>query len=122
MTNEKLIAARDAYKAYTKLLPKTVAELRLRDHHDTILSLLDSHINPPDLSELKREIAEKFNEWNSHVIPSNLVSDIIDHLAPRIVREGQTQISIDELSNLRMENINQFARIVELEAAQKKED
>lgn len=70
----------------------------------TLLSLLNSHINPPDLSELKRETISNLHEKLSEQERTEETSAVyqfyrkygadigvqfaIDHIAPRIVREG----------------------------------
>ena len=67
-------------------------------HIQTIISLLDSHINPPDLSELKREVNkvldEKFTKTNDEY-ENNIVNAAIDHLAPRIAREGMVVVPVE---------------------------
>ena len=72
-TKEELIAARDAFivGCHGCLDPEM---------EQTILSLLDSHINPPDLSELKREVAS----YEPQCFLDEGYNTAIDHLAPRI--------------------------------------
>ena len=75
------------------------------ENEDTIRTLLDQAINAPDLESLKREVS-------SHLIDNNIFPDhnncveifvrvIIDHLAPRIVREGVVVVEDAEYKELK---------------------
>jgi len=59
----------------------------------TILSLLDNALNPPDLSELKREVWDGMKrDCAVSVRHYEGMCAAIDHLAPRIVREGMALV------------------------------
>jgi len=79
MNNEKLIAAR-AWVLTEPNAPKHFTKAGNESARETILSLLDSHINPPDLSELKIELrGADFGDAGECI-----TDDIVDYLAPRI--------------------------------------
>jgi len=84
---------------------------------DVIRALLDSHINPPDLESLKREVVGSFSELEAskYGMPYGAISWTIDHLAPRIVREGCVVVDAKEYQQLKniqnalLANINMIA-------------
>jgi len=108
-TKDQLIAARDAISSCINLSenPRMSDEEKIIWSQGTTLkpfihigtmktirTLLDSHINPPDLEGLKREVVLDIRKTpellHKHLGYSmeEVVGHIIDHLAPRIVREG----------------------------------
>jgi hypothetical protein len=61
----------------------------------TILSLLDNAINPPDLESLKRDDKDA-NAPIEEMLRNEGWNAAIDHLAPRIVRDGYVVVKKPE--------------------------
>jgi len=91
-TKDQFIAARDCLKIAVERDELSL----LYPHTELFRTLLDNALNPPDLERLKREVYAQ--EFVRHCeTDRDLVSCVIDHLAPRIVREGMVQIPQDAM-------------------------
>jgi hypothetical protein len=88
---EQLKAARDEFYGFDETFYGTQTFQLSAQAIETIRILLDNAINAPDLESLKREVyAQEFVKHCECDI--DLVSCVIDHLAPRIVREGMVVV------------------------------
>lgn len=92
MTKDQLIAARDWVVAAADFLPS-----HMEHHYETIISALDAQISPQNLSELKRKIMTPYNLTIMQRFddPEACVDWLIDHLAPRIVRDGMVVVPVE---------------------------
>ncbi len=107
MNIEKLKAARDEYNG--SLYPHTEgrfaqANMVSEETVHIIRTLLDNAINAPDLSELKREVTKICRDKNELETPDYVimeaVANAIDHLAPRIVREGFVVVPVEVIKEI----------------------
>jgi hypothetical protein len=92
MNIEQLKAARDAYMRLFRdegvffNAPHHEYARVCRKHREVFQTLLDNAINAPDLEVLKREVQDElFPATDGEIY---IIGKVIDHLAPRIVREG----------------------------------